>query len=380
MNLARDAAAAGAAAARVHAPVLSIVYADTSGEIGYSAAGSVPVRDAATAAWTSQSSASSLAAASNPAAGFIVTANNAIGGSAPPLSTSFDLSYRAERIAGRIAAESALSLDDVAAIQRDVVSRQPGDLAALLFDQVRPKDLRAHEALRMLKAWDGTYGEGSAEAVLFKRYYHEATRLLFADELGETLFADYQSAGAALARAMHRFAKAGLGAWCDDVDMPGEQACGAVLGEALSRAVIALTREQGSNMDAWRWDRANIVRFAHAPMDAVALLRPFFSRELARPGDSFTINPVMRIRESSLISSYRQVIDVGGWDQSRFVIPLGQSGQPMSAHYDDLLPVWHEGRHVPMLHSEGAVRASAWWSLTLRPRAPASSADTPRGR
>ena len=163
--------------------------------------------------------------------------------------------------------------------------------------------------------------------------------------------------------------------------MPGDQTCGAVLGAALDRAIASLANEQGANMHAWRWDRANIVRFPHAPMDAVTLLRPFFSRELRRPGDGFTINPVMRLRDQTLIASYRQIIDVGDWDQSRFVIPLGQSGHPMSAHYDDMLPLWNDGRYVPMVYTEGAVRAAAWTALTLRPRppAPSSSAGIPPG-
>jgi penicillin amidase len=237
-----------------------------------------------------------------------------------------------------------------------------------LFDLVEPRDARAASALAMLKAWDGGLRRHSHEAVLYKRYYDEAARAILRDELGDALWRDYQAGGATLARAMHRFAKRGAGAWCDDVELPGEQACGQILGDALSRAIETLEREQGSNMQAWRWDARNAVRFPHAPMEAVGWLRPIFSRELARPGDSFTVSPSMRIRDQVLVASYRQIIDVGDWDNSRFIIPMGQSGHPISAHYDDLLPLWDEGRYVPMAFSEAAVRAAAWTSLTLRPR------------
>ncbi|HEX6324508.1 MAG TPA: penicillin acylase family protein [Vicinamibacterales bacterium] len=381
LNAAPDAAAVRAALARVHAPVLSIVYADAGGSIGYAAAGSVPVRDAQTGAWTSHVSAAATAWIVDPPSGRVITANNAIGGDGPPMSTSFDLPYRAARIAEMIDAEAAVSVDDVLRMQQDVVSLQPRALAPLLFDVVEPRDRRSAAALAALRAWDGGMRGGSAEAALFARYYDEAAKALLRDELGDRLFADYQAGAAALARAMHRFARTGAGAWCDDVELPGPQTCGAVLGEALARAVDGLERDQGSHMGAWRWDAANTVRFAHAPMDAVAWLRPLFSRELRRPGHGFTVNPVMRIRDQTFIASYRQIVDVGNWDASRFVIPLGQSGHPMSAHYDDLLPLWNEGRYVPMAYSDAAVRAAAWWTLTLRPRRTApSSADTPRGR
>lgn len=370
MNLAPDAAGLRDALARVHAPVLSVVYADAAGTIGFSAAGSVPARDRATGAWTSQSSAGLAAATLDPPSGVVITANNAIGGAAPPMSTSFDLAYRAQRIADLVDTESAHAIEDVARMQQDVTSMQPRALAPLLFDRAEPRDHRAAAALSALRAWDGAMRGGSAEAALFKRYYREAAKALLRDELGDALWADYEAAGAALARAMHRFARDGADAWCDDVERPGVQRCGAVLGGALSRAIASLEQEQGPHMPAWRWDGTNTVRFAHAPMDAVSWLRPIFSRELRRPGDGFTINPVMRIRDQVLISSYRQIVDVGDWDQSRFVIPLGQSGHPMSAHYDDLLPLWNDGRYVAMAYSERAVRAAAWTSLTLRPRPP----------
>ncbi len=381
MNLAQSGADLRAAAARVHAPALSLVYADAGGEIGFAVAGAVPVRNEATGAWTSVRHVDATASAIDPPAAAIVTANNAIGGALPPLSTSFDLSYRADRITQLIDAEPAVSVDDVARMQQDVRSLQPRALAPLLFRGVDIADARSAEALAMLERWDGDMRGGSAEAAIFRRYYGEAARALLSDELGAPLMADYEASAAALARAMHRFARAGAGAWCDDVELPGEQRCGAVLGAALARAVASLEDEQGDSMGAWRWDEANVLRFAHAPMDAVSWLRPIFGRALHRGGDNFTVNPTMRIRDQTLIASYRQVVDVGNWDASRFVIPLGQSGHPLSAHYDDLLPLWHEGRYVPMAFSEAAVRAAAWQALTLRPRqAPSSSADIPRGR
>lgn len=382
LNLARSADELRAAAARMHAPVLSLVYADVDGTIGYAVSGSVPVRDAGNGTWISSESATPRASAIDPDSGRIITANNAIGGAPPPLSASFDLSYRAERIAELLDAESAHTIADVARMQQDVTSLQVRALAPLLFDAVEPRDHRGAAAVAMLKRWDGAMRGGSPEAALFKRYYSGAAAALLGDELGDELWRDYQTAGAALARAMHRFSRGGAGAWCDDVELPGEQRCGEILGAALDRAMTSLASEQGSDARRWRWDAANAVRFAHAPMDAVTLLRPFFSKELRRPGDGFTINPVMRLRDQTLIASYRQIIDVGDWDQSRFVIPLGESGHPMSAHYDDMLPLWHQGQYVPMVYSEGAVRAAAWNTLTLRPRqaAPPSGAGIPRGK
>jgi penicillin amidase len=43
------------------------------------------------------------------------------------------------------------------------------------------------------------------------------------------------------------------------------------------------------------------------------------------------------------IASLRMVGDVGNWNESRFVLPGGQSGNPLSPHYEDQLPLWRSG-------------------------------------
>ncbi|MDQ3068621.1 MAG: penicillin acylase family protein [Acidobacteriota bacterium] len=369
LNEAANAAGVRDALTHLHAPALSVVYADVDGDVGFAAAGAVPVRATAGGAWTARARAESIASLVNPESGFIVTANNAIGGRGRTLSTSFEVPYRAERITEMIEREPALALADVARMQQDVVSLQPRALRALLFDRAEPRDATGAAALAKLKAWDGSMARGSAEGVLYKRYYAETAAAMLRDDLGPGLWQDYLAATASLSRAMHRFAaRGGADGWCDDIELPGRQTCGAMLGEALSRAIEGIAREQGCRLQAWRWDRANSVRFAHAPMDAVPLLRPIFSRTLARPGDQYTVNPSMAVRDQMLVASYRQILDVGDWDRSMFVIPMGQSGHPLSAHYADLLPLWNEGRYVPMAFTDGAVRAAAWHTLTLRPR------------
>ena len=45
----------------------------------------------------------------------------------------------------------------------------------------------------------------------------------------------------------------------------------------------------------------------------------------------------------------------------------GQSGQPGSKHYDDLLPLWSAGRYFPLRYSRSAVDAVTADVLTLEP-------------
>ena len=66
-------------------------------------------------------------------------------------------------------------------------------------------------------------------------------------------------------------------------------------------------------------------------------------------------------------ASVRIVVDVGEWDNSRWINAPGQSGDPRSAHYRDLAPIWAQGGYVPMLYSRQAVDEAASHIITLQP-------------
>ena len=65
--------------------------------------------------------------------------------------------------------------------------------------------------------------------------------------------------------------------------------------------------------------------------------------------------------------SLRMVLDVGNWDASLFSLPGGQSGNPLSSHYRDMLPAWLEGAGVPIAWTEEAVQAATAETLLLNP-------------
>ena len=70
------------------------------------------------------------------------------------------------------------------------------------------------------------------------------------------------------------------------------------------------------------------------------------------------------------IVSMRLVIDVGAWDETRVVIAGGQSGNPLSPHYDDMIETWRRGEAVSLAWSPEAIDAAAVKTLRLVPGAP----------
>ena len=69
-------------------------------------------------------------------------------------------------------------------------------------------------------------------------------------------------------------------------------------------------------------------------------------------------------------ASYRQVIDLGDWDNSLAINSPGQSGDPNSPHYKDLFPLWADGKYFPLFYSRGKIESVTEEVLLLQPAKP----------
>jgi penicillin amidase len=63
----------------------------------------------------------------------------------------------------------------------------------------------------------------------------------------------------------------------------------------------------------------------------------------------------------------RMSIDVGMWENNRFILPSGQSGNPVSSHYDDMSALWQKGKGVPIHWSQDSLENNIKHALILTP-------------
>jgi penicillin amidase len=68
-------------------------------------------------------------------------------------------------------------------------------------------------------------------------------------------------------------------------------------------------------------------------------------------------------------ASFREILDLADWDNSVATSTPGQSGQPASPHYGDLLALWRDGEYFPLAYSRAAVERATAHVLTLQPGA-----------
>lgn len=141
---------------------------------------------------------------------------------------------------------------------------------------------------------------------------------------------------------------------------------------SLRGAVDELTAALGRDMSAWKWGALHHATFAH-PLQGVVDAGIGKTLEVSRwPLGGSSSTPMAagyRARDFALTggASFRMVLDVGSWDNSRAINTPGQSGDPRSPHYRDLAPLWADGRYFPLLYTRGAVDEATESRLRLRP-------------
>jgi penicillin amidase len=102
-------------------------------------------------------------------------------------------------------------------------------------------------------------------------------------------------------------------------------------------------------MGKWRWGRAHRAVFASPFWSRVALLRDWIDRTIATSGGADTVNHAPSdIRDpndpfgQSFGAGLRIITDLAAPRQAQMIVVPGQSGNPLSPHFADLVRRWRD--------------------------------------
>jgi len=150
-----------------------------------------------------------------------------------------------------------------------------------------------------------------------------------------------------------------------------EAARDALLLQTLQAAEQKLSAKLGPDTKNWAWGKLHRVSFKH-PLGHVAPgAEALFDRgPFSRPGDGSTVDATYfggASFDQLAGASYREIFDLSDWDNAAAVNVPGQSGQPGSVHYDDLLSLWVNGQYFPLRYSKPSVDRETTDTLELKP-------------
>jgi len=375
LELNRSASATDAALAwdGVIGPSLNLVAADTGGHILHQVVGLVPDRGlgagrlpapGADSRWSWRGF---LPMGRNPKTldpedGVLATANHDLfaEGDYPMRSSlpgDFASPWRVRRIRRMLEARDDWSVSSTLDLQHDLLSER----AIAILKLIHP-DLAEHggPSAQSLLEWDGRMGEGARAPHVFSRLILELGAAVGADELGST-------AGIGTEQLMRLLAGGMNDQWWDDGTTTEEE----TRPEVVKNALDALDRQGVSEA----WGEVHQVMFRH-PLSELPVVGRILGRSWNRGpfpvgGNNVTVEAnywsSRRPFAVGAMPALRLITDVGSWDDSVAVMPLGQSGRPWSSHYADQIQVWRRGEAFSLPFSEAAVEAAAEARLMLRP-------------
>ena len=371
---------------RFAAPSQNFVYADIEGNIGYAMSGVLPQRAGSVGSfphdgsrgegqWVGRIPASALPRLFNPERGYITSSNNLIDREWPGLVTrDWAAPYRAVRLQRLIDAATRVDLVAAAEWQNDVTALAAADVLmsvdAALALAAKQGDNDAADVLQQLRLWDRKVDDRPI-VTTYQLFEAALWRRTFFDEMGDPLFERfYEWAGAERPAGLYAILDDPNSRWFDDIATLGRRETrDHIFVLAAIDAATQLRTEFGGDTG---WGSAHAARFSHPISAGFAPARWLFDRgPVPVIGDAFTVNRASynRLRPFAVweIPSWRQLFDVGEWDEARVVLPAGQSGHPLSQHFFDQNEMWRQGQYRQQPFSRAAVEAARAHRLVLVP-------------
>jgi penicillin amidase len=377
-------------AAMAASPIASVnmLYADTADTVGWQFVGAVPRRGAGWGVlplpgwdpsfhWQDGPLPfDELPHLSDPEAGFVATANNkpTAGQDGPYLGSDWVDGYRLARIVEVLQGRTDWDLEGMQRLQLDEVCLPWREMREAVLAAPAATD-EARVALELLREWDGVVAADSAGAAVYETFVVEM-RARMARAKAPNAFAWAMTRGFHPMLPWSYFGIRQMGLLVQLLrEQPGgwfERPWPDEVADALGSAVCWLRATVSPSPARWAWGQVRPLRLVHSLAARWPLDRMFNLGPVPRGGDHETVAQTGRqltdLRANpTFIANLRMVVDVGNWEENRFVLAGGQSGNPLSPHYADQFALWQQGEALTLPWSDEAVQAATHRVLRLVP-------------
>ena len=377
---------ARAAAEKIQAPGLNVVWANAKGDIGWWAAAQLPLRPAGVNPSFILDGSSEQAdklgfvpfsanpQEENPARGYIVSANHQpVAASGIEIPGYYNLPDRAQRLDQRLADDSVKwNLENSQALQLDNGSGYGPRLLKQLLPLLQTNASAEEQVLlKQLANWNGDHTLNGIAPTLFNQLVYQLTDAAMRDELGERFF-DNLLATRVLDIALPRLAADADSPWWDNRNTPAKENRTSIVKAAWQASLAHLRSTAGDNPANWQWGTLHPLTHEHPLGKQKPLDRLFNVGTFAAPGGHETPNNLSHKIGPAPWSviygpSTRRLIDFARPTEALGINPVGQSGVLFDAHFSDQAKAYIHGEYQPEHFSAEDVSANTRHTLTLNP-------------
>ena len=346
-------------------PTQNFVYADKQGNIGYQAAGRVPVRsnfdgdfpvDGASGnfEWDGYVPYEQMPNFCNPPSGIIATANQRTFPDDFPvhITGSFADKYRINQIRTLLSVKAKLTGEDMLAVQKDVYSAYDHFLAKQIIsvnENFASKNDLASDAVDQLRKWNGQMDKDLAAPVIAE-FVSDQMALRLTKMVSPTYIRFPRP------QTMEQMLRTHPANWVpqDNWDK--------WLAECFDAALTVARGRLGTPVSKWRWGQVLQWKFSHPVGNQLPLVNALFNIGPVEMSGSPT---TVKQTTPKLGPSERMVVDFGDLDKSMQNLTVGESGFVASGHYKDEWPAYYAGTSFPMEFDHVDARET----LTVKPLA-----------
>lgn len=380
------------------APAQNIIYADINGNIGYRTAGKIPVRKTNKdfcyifpgedgLDWTGFVDFEQLPEVYNPPEGYIITANTNPNDFLKENKKGYYISYlwepssRFRMIKNFLNSKSVFDSDDFKLMQNSFESPYARELLKNIFSDSLMLNYEINsdngKITDILRNWNGDMQKNNSAGSIYNTFLVFLIKNTFMDEMGEDVFNDFITIQNLPYRSLERIAADPLNVWFDNINTTQTETRTDIVRLSISQTSEFLKHKTGNNdPNTWLWGLNHNVKFTHPLGFIKELDKTFNIGPYETGGDQTSINNT-EYRFSDVINngtfqtvvgaSMRMIVDFNDIEQSYTINSTGQSGQPVSTHYNDQARMWSFGEYKRNKMSESAFIGASYSLLILNP-------------
>lgn len=282
----------------------------------------------------------------NPPRNFVSSANQSSTDPSYPYYINWEFSpyERGKRINDRLKAMEKITADSMRNLQMDSYSIMAENLVPYLLPLVNMANLNAtqKEAFNLTSKWNKYFDAKSVAASVFDLWTKRLSIEIWDDEFNDKQNPmRYPSRD----RTIELIQKDPNAKWFDNVNTAKKETLSDLVNSSFKYACDSLERKYGPIGEHWQWANVKNTNVPH-----LAKIPGFGSKKLLIGGSKSTVNAL----SESNGPSWRMVIELGKTPKGHGVYPGGQSGNPGSPFYDNMIDTWAEGKLYDLFFMQSA--------------------------
>lgn len=376
-------------------PGMNIIYGDRSGNIAMYVMGSFPQRKNPLSFrrgwlreddWQGYIPFRQLPHIVNPESGLIANANYRLHDDDYPyyISAFQSSPSRTQRIESMLQDQEALNPEYYMTMQNDIFSPHARDVTRLILPVLAEaqSDRQIGSAISYLKNWDFNYATNAAAASILDVFFMKLSENTIKKNIGEEAYHAFTSLEFLPVNALNHLLKESLSDTSADAGKFHISHDNIL--NSMKDAMNFLEDSLGTQSYEWRWENLHTLTLKPPLFDQAAgkqatgkATKLIVKNILGRgpypvPGHGMTINKGQykwgEPFKMTLGATQRRVADLSDLKKSYSVLSTGQSGNPISRHYDDQLPLWLDGRYRIFYHHQDEIENFSNATMTIKPR------------